>query len=145
VRESKQTRTKYYELDNPDGQAKLKAFQNFAKRLMTEFLGPKWEFDWMRDRCKVRTMACCTQMHGGKIFMGNGGWLLFSRDIVLRPPEARRDTIMHEIAHALTEGGELNPCPFTRKEAVRKRHHGPEWLAKARELGVSREHLERYE
>jgi hypothetical protein len=99
----KQKRTKYDTLNNPEGYAKLQAFKDFAKWLMREFLGSKWEFGWMRDRCQIRTLAKCTHSHNGSFRLDGGGWLLFSRIIVERSPEQQRDTIMHEISHALNE------------------------------------------
>jgi hypothetical protein len=127
-RPMKQKRTKYYEIDNPEGYAKLQAFEDFAKRLMLEFLGTEWKFDWMRDRIQVRTLAKCTYYHKGSISYGFMGWLLFSREIVEYSPQAQRDVIMHEIAHALTDMS-----------------HGPEWKAMARQLGTpEKAHLVRY-
>jgi len=142
----KQKRTMYYELDNADGYAALQAFEDLAKCRMAEFLGPDWKFGWMRDRCKVRTLAVCTHKHGGKIYL-KSGWLLFSRDIVVKwksgkwTPGQLHDIIMHEIAHALTDGRKLK---FTWEESNGPKSHTPEWLAKARELGVSEEHLAPY-
>lgn len=89
---------------------RIAAVEQLATSLIEEHLDG-WRFEW--DRAVKRAGAC----HYGQ------------RKITLsRPLAARweslddwRDTILHEIAHALTPGA----------------HHGPEWKRQARALGCS--------
>ena len=71
--------------------------------------GAGWRFEFDHAR---RRFGCCH--YGRKL-------ITLSRPLTLLNGEAEvRDTLLHEIAHALTEGA----------------GHGPRWRAKCRELGA---------
>lgn len=91
---------------------RLDEAERLARRLMAKHGLVEWSFAF--DRAK-RRFGCCH--HTTKT-------LSLSRHLtLLNGEEAVRDTILHEIAHALTPGA----------------HHGPAWRAKCRELGAKPE------
>jgi len=141
-------RTLYWELNNPEGYRKLDAFEQMARRLMREHgLSEDWEFLWSRDRLVVRTLACCTFYANG-VIKGSGGFLFFSRTIVLRSEEKQRATILHEIAHALLADKQplrMRLRIHNHKRTTRWESHGADWAEVAREIGMPAEHLARYE
>ncbi|MBO0692573.1 MAG: SprT-like domain-containing protein [Acidimicrobiaceae bacterium] len=83
--------------------------EELAKRLIASHLGPEWGFRW--DHAKTRLGAC--HHHSRTISL--------SRHYARLNGEAEtRDTILHEIAHALTAGT----------------GHGPSWKKMAARLGA---------
>lgn len=90
------------ELDN------LKFAQDLARELISKYLDSSWSFQWNNRK---RTFGIC--LYTRKT-------IELSRLMIANQSKADiRDTILHEIAHALTPGAQ----------------HGPEWKAMARRLG----------
>lgn len=90
---------------------KALALEQMKKHGLLDSFFP-WSFSWDRS---VRRFGSCRYV---------GKTLSFSEVLVKQnPPERCLQTVLHEIAHALTPGA----------------YHGPEWVRKARELGHSGE------
>lgn len=76
---------------------KMEEFREMALSLMAEHGLQEWGFQW--DNAKRRAGQC----RYGKC--DNPGILSFSAPLMsLWTPEQQRDTVLHEIAHALTRG-----------------------------------------
>lgn len=98
-------------LDHPDAAVRsLREIEALAWDMIETYLNG-WTFDW--DRA-VRRAGCCH--HGTKT-------ITLSRPIFTLEEnrENARNTLLHEIAHALVGAGE---------------GHGPRWRAQARALGI---------
>ena len=83
--------------------------RQLAESLLAQHGLTDWTFEF--DRAKRRFGACTYKART----------ISLSRDLTrLNDPAAVRETLLHEIAHALTPGAQ----------------HGPAWRAKCRELGI---------
>jgi predicted SprT family Zn-dependent metalloprotease len=87
----------------------LSEAEELAKRLIASHLGPRWRFRW--DHAKTRLGAC----HHAKRTIS-----LSDHYVRLNGVAETTDTILHEIAHALTPGA----------------GHGPAWKKAAARLGA---------
>lgn len=100
-----------------------------AKRYITTLLGAGWEFRW--DHAKTRLGACHHRTQT----------ISLSRHYAeLNEPAEVMDTVLHEIAHALTPGGghgarwkkvaaELGARPVARADARSVVSPAPRWIA----------------
>ncbi|MCL2393697.1 MAG: SprT-like domain-containing protein [Acidimicrobiaceae bacterium] len=107
----------------------LSEAEDLAKRLISSHLGPTWSFRW--DHAKTRLGAC--HHHTRTISL--------SRHYVrLNGVAETTDTILHEIAHALTPGTGHGPAwkkmasrlgarPSTRADPRSVVHPAPRWVA----------------
>lgn len=97
---------------------KLQEAKDLALKLMTKHgLSNQWRFEFMNSKCAI---GQCRQIRGR-----NYGWIRLSTHLIPALDEAEvKDTILHEIAHALVG------C-----------HHGHDWTwqGKAMEIGCSGE------
>jgi len=91
--------------------AKYKHIEDLAQRLIDHWLDAKWRFQW--DRAKTRLGLC--DFHKKTIQLSLPRTEFQSEAQI-------RDTLLHEIAHAL---------------AGPKAGHGPRWQHIARELGAT--------
>lgn len=83
--------------------------EELARRLIARHLGPEWKFRW--DHAKTRLGAC---HHRDRTIS------LSQHYVTLNGVAETTDTILHEIAHALTPGA----------------GHGPSWKKAATRLGA---------
>jgi len=91
--------------------------KELALKLMGEHLNDLWRFDWMNSK---KAIGQCRQIRGRDY-----GWIRLSKHMIPAMDEAEvRDTILHEIAHALVGV-----------------HHGHDWTwqRKAMEIGCNGE------
>lgn len=94
---------------------KLQEAKELALKLMSEHLNDSWRFEFMNSK---KAIGQCRQMR-----YVNAGWIRLSRVLVPVLSEAEvKDTILHEIAHALVGA-----------------HHGHDWVwqRKALEIGCN--------
>jgi predicted SprT family Zn-dependent metalloprotease len=91
------------------GDVDLVDAETMAQRLITEHLDARWTFGW--DNAKTRLGACHHRNHT---------ITLSKHFTALNNEDETRDTVLHEIAHALTPGA----------------NHGPAWRAAAVRIGA---------
>lgn len=95
---------------------KLAAVERMARELLAEHLGGQRVWEFRIDRAKTRLGRCQVRYDGSVLIT------LSKHFILLNPLEEARDTILHEIAHAL---------------AGPRANHGPVWRSIARQLGAT--------
>jgi predicted SprT family Zn-dependent metalloprotease len=99
----------------------LRRAEALCREMMAKHgLGSTWAFGWINR--SSRTLGRCT--YHSSIFGCFGGKIELSKTFVsVNEEPAVLDTILHEIAHALTPGA----------------HHGPAWKRKCLEIGAKPE------